>query len=113
MQMQAQVLGGQVLSTIHTKRGQDLPKTRLKVMDIGPEAAGGDIYWIDFLGEAALSEEELGRIHRQQVQLEVRRMYASAGKTAGKAYLNAAGGTVVLSGQVVQRGLRATATKSA
>jgi hypothetical protein len=113
MQMQAHVLAGSILDPIHTKRGVDLPKTRLKVMDIGPEAGGGDVYWLDFLGEAALLEEELAQVHRQQVQIEVRSMYASAGKTAGKAYLNAAGGAVVLGGQIVQRGLRATAARSA
>ena len=37
--------------------------------------------------------------------VEVRRMYASAGKTGG-AFLNASGGAVVLNGQIVQKGLR-------
>jgi hypothetical protein len=112
MQIHAQVLAGQVLKPINTKQGKELSKSRLKVMDIGPEAAGGDVYWLDFLGEAALTEDELTRIHRQQVVIEVRRMYASAGNVAGKVYLNAAGGAVVLGGQIVQPGLRATASKS-
>ena len=51
--------------TITTKKGDDLQKTKLKVMDMGPEANGGDLYWIDFLGEAALSDEELDAILRQ------------------------------------------------
>jgi hypothetical protein len=112
MQMQATVLAGRS-ETLPLRKGGELPKTRLKVMDIGAEANGGDVYWIDFLGECALSEEELGRVHRQQATLEVRRMYASAGKTAGKAYLNAAGGAVTLNGQIIQRGLRTPQTKSA
>jgi hypothetical protein len=113
MQMHAHVLAGMILDPIRTKQGKVLEKTRLKVMDIGPEAAGGDVYWLDFLGEAALSEDEVERIHRQQVVIEVRRMYASWGNQAGKAYLNAAGGAVVLGGQIVQHGLRATASQSA
>ncbi len=113
MRMHAQVLGGNVLPSIRTKRGQELPKARLKVMDIGPEAGGGDLYWIDFLGEAALSEDELEQVRRQAVELEVRSMHASAGKEAGKAYLNAAGGAVLLGGQIVQRGLRQTVARSA
>jgi hypothetical protein len=87
------------------KKGDHLQKTRLKVLDLGPEASGGDLYWIDFLGEAALSEDELRQIARQQVTVEVRRMYASTGK-AGGAFLNANGGAIRLGDQVVQRALR-------
>ena len=47
---------------ISTKKRGDLQKTKLKVMDMGPEATGGDLYWIDFLGEASLSDEELDAI---------------------------------------------------
>jgi hypothetical protein len=105
MQLTAQVLIGST-QTIATKKGDTLRKTRLRLMDIGPESAGGDLYWIDFLGEAALSEDELRQINRQQVLVEIRRMYASAGKQQGQAYLNANGGAVHFNGQVVQRGLR-------
>lgn len=105
MQMTAQVLIGRT-QTIATKRGEQLQKTKLKVIDIGPEAAGGDVYWVDLLGEAALSEDELRRVLRQQVSLEVRRVSASAGRNPGQAFLNANGGAVLLDGQVVQRGLR-------
>jgi hypothetical protein len=112
MQLLGQVLTGST-QTIATKKGDHLQKTRLKVMDLGPEAAGGDLYWIDFLGEAALSDDELRGVTRQQVTVEVRRMYASAGKAQGQAYLNASGGAVVFNGQIVQRGLRATAVKTA
>jgi len=105
MQLSGQVLTGST-QTIATKKGDHLQKTRLKVLDLGPEASGGDLYWIDFLGEAALAEDELRQIARQQVQVEVRRMYASSGKQGG-AFLNANGGAIRLGDQVVQRGLRA------
>ncbi len=89
------LLNGQILTgstqTIATKKGDHLQKTRLKVLDLGVEASGGDLYWIDFLGEAALTDDELRAVARQQVELEVRRMYASKGAKGG-AYLNANGG---------------------
>ena len=48
------LLAGQILTgtttTISTKKGGTLQKTRLKVLDLGPEASGGDLYWVDFLG---------------------------------------------------------------
>ncbi len=104
------LLAGQILTgtttTIATKKGDTLQKTRLKVLDLGPEASGGDLYWIDFLGEAALADDELRQVSRQQVQLEVRSMRASAGSQGG-AFLNATGGAVRLNGQVIQKGLRA------
>jgi hypothetical protein len=103
------LLNGQILTgstqTIATKKGDHLQKTRLKILDLGPEANGGDLYWIDFLGECALADDELRQVSRQTVQVEVRRMYASAGKQGG-AFLNANGGAVVLGGQIVQRTLR-------
>ena len=104
MQLSGQILTGST-QTIATKKGDHLQKTRLKVLDLGPEAAGGDVYWIDFLGDAALTDEELRQVSRQQVTVEVRRMYASAGKTGG-AFLNASGGAVVFNGQIVQKTLR-------
>jgi hypothetical protein len=107
MQLSGQILTGST-QTIATKKGEHLQKTRLKILDLGPEAAGGDVYWIDFLAEAALSEEELRHVNRQQVVVEVRRMYASSGKSGG-AFLNASGGAILLVGAVVQRGLHATA----
>jgi hypothetical protein len=106
------LLAGQILTgsttTINTKKGGTLQKTRLKVLDLGPEASGGDLYWVDFLGEAALGDEEMRQVARQQVQVEVRSMRASAGSNGG-AFLNATGGAVKLNGQVIQRGLRAEA----
>jgi hypothetical protein len=103
------LLNGQILTgsttTFNTKKGDTLQKTRLKILDLGPEASGGDLYWIDFLGECALADDELRQVTRQTVQVEVRRMYASAGKQGG-AFLNANGGAVLLGGQIVQRSLR-------
>jgi hypothetical protein len=104
MQLTGQILTGST-QTIATKKGDHLQKTRLKVLDLGVEASGGDLYWIDFLGECALADDELRQVTRQQVTVEVRRMYASAGKQGG-AYLNATGGAVVLGGQIVQKALR-------
>ena len=104
MQLSGQILTGST-QTIATKKGDHLQKTRLKVLDLGPEANGGDVYWIDFLGDAALTDEELRQVSRQQVTVEVRRMYASAGKNGG-AFLNASGGAVILNGQIVQKTLR-------
>jgi hypothetical protein len=102
------LLNGQILTgattTISTKKGDHLQKTKLKVLDLGPEANGGDIYWIDFLGDAALADDELRQVSRQQVQVEVRSMRASVG-TKGGAFLNATGGAIRLDGQIVQRAL--------
>lgn len=103
------LLSGQILTgtttTISTKKGDHLQKTKLKILDLGPEAAGGDLYWIDFLGEAALAEDELRSVSRQAVEVEIRNMRASAG-TKGGAFLNASGGAIRHNGQVVQHGLR-------
>ena len=105
MQLTGQILTGST-QTIATKKGGTLEKTKLKIMDIGPEASGGDIYWIDFLGEAALTDEELDAILRQPVLIEVRRIYLSTGNQPGRSYLNASGGAVLQNGQIVQSGLR-------
>ena len=61
---------------------------------------------MDFLGEAALADDELRQVSRQQVQLEIRSMRASAGSKGG-AFLNATGGAVRFNGAVIQKGLRA------
>ena len=107
------LLNGQILTgtttTISTKKGDHLQKTKLKVLDLGPEAAGGDLYWVDFLGEAALTDDELRQVSRQAVEVEIRNMRASAG-TKGGAFLNASGGAIRHHGQVVQRGLRTQQT---
>jgi hypothetical protein len=92
--------------TLTTKAGAQLQKTKLRVLDTGLEADGGDIYWIDFLGEAALSDDELEQVHRQQVVIELRKVYATSGSKPNSAYLNANGRAVLFNGQVVQKGLR-------
>ncbi len=74
--------------------GQTLKKTRLHVQDIGEEVAGELLsYWLDLLGEYALTDTEAGAILRQDVTVEVRLVRASSG-TNGKAYLNLSGGYV-------------------
>src|SRR5215813_1363071 len=102
------LLSGQILTgmttTISTKKGDHLQKTRLKLLDLGPEAAGGDLYWVDFLGEAALTDEELRTVSRQAVEVEIRNMRASVG-TKGGAFLNASGGAIRHNSQIVQRSL--------
>ena len=106
MQMQCQALMGDT-RMVATKKGER-QVAKLKVMDIGPEASGGDLYWVDFWGEDALTDDELRQVLRQQVTIEVRRVSATAGKQPGtRAFLNLSGGAVRLNGQVVQRALRA------
>ena len=109
------MLSGQVLTgtatTFQTRKGDHLQKTKLKVLDLGTEAGGGDTYWVDFIGEAALSDEELRAVSRQSVEVEVRRIKASAGNKGG-VFLNVTGGAVRHHGQVVQRGLRAPGATS-
>jgi hypothetical protein len=65
------LLSGQILTgtttTFNTKKGSTLQKAKLKILDLGPEASGGDLYWIDFLGEAALSDEELRQLCRSDL----------------------------------------------
>ena len=75
------------------------------MLDLGPEASGGDLYWIDFLGEAALADDELRQVTRQQVQW--RSAACCAGRASkGGAFLNATGGAVRFNGAVIQKGLR-------
>jgi hypothetical protein len=110
------LLSGQILTgtttTFNTKKGSTLQKAKLKILDLGPEASGSDLYWIDFLGEAALSDEELRQLSRQQVQVEVRSMRASAGSKGG-VFLNATGGAIRFNGQVVQKSLRSAPSAQA
>src|SRR5258708_21196234 len=46
------LLNGQILTgstqTIATKKGDHLQKTRLKILDLGQEANGGDLFWGGF-----------------------------------------------------------------
>ncbi len=101
MKLLAKVLHGST-QTITTKKGTQLEKTRLKVQDIGPEV-GGDLlaYWIDFLGEQALSEAEISTILHEEVEIDLKRVSASAG-TKGGAFLNLTGGAIFHQGHLVQ-----------
>lgn len=113
MQMQARILVGKV-TEVRTKKGQSLSKASLKVLDLGPEC-GSDVtmYWIDFLGDAAVSQVELDSVMGEVFTIDVRYTRASLGKN-GNAYLNMAGGAIVTAdGQIVQVGLRNQHTKKA
>jgi hypothetical protein len=101
MKLLAKVLHGST-QTITTKKGTKLEKTRLKVQDVGDEVNGDLLaYWIDFLGENALSDAELAAILRAEVEIDIKRVSASAGEKGG-AFLNLTGGLVYRSGNVVQ-----------
>ncbi len=101
MKLLAKVLHGST-QTITTKKGTKLEKTRLKVQDVGDEVNGDLLaYWIDFLGENALSDNELSAILREEVEIDIKRVSASAGDKGG-AFLNLTGGLVYRSGNVVQ-----------
>lgn len=101
MKLLAKVLHG-TTQTITTKKGTQLEKTRLKVQDVGEEVNGDLLaYWIDFLGENALSESELNAVLREEVEIDVKRVSASAGQKGG-AFLNLTGGWLYQNGKVVQ-----------
>jgi hypothetical protein len=101
MKLLAKVLHGST-QTITTKKGSKLEKTRLKVQDIGEETSGDLLaYWIDFLGEQALSESEVATILREEVEIDIKRVSASAGDKGG-AFLNLTGGAVFHQGHIVQ-----------
>ena len=100
MQLQGKILAG-TSTTITTKQGAKLDKTRLKVLDIGDETAGDvNVYWVDLMGDAALNEAQLNKVNHQEVVIEVRRVTSSIYN--GKAYLNISGGIVQLAGNPVQ-----------
>ena len=101
MKLQGKVLVGNT-TTLQTKAGKALEKTRLKVQDVGEET-GGDLlaYWIDFLGESALTESQIAAILHEEVSIEIRRAGASAGKQGG-AFLNMTGGSIYVQGNHVQ-----------
>jgi hypothetical protein len=105
MLMQGRVLVGKI-QQITTKKGQ-LAKSALKVVDMGPECSSDVIvYWIDFLGDAALTQVELDSILGEQFTIDIRLVQASKGND-GRTFLNVKGGAIVTpDGQVVQAGLR-------
>ncbi len=101
MKLLAKVLHGST-QTITTKKGTKLAKTRLKVQDVGEEVNGDLLaYWIDFLGEYALTEAELATILREEVEIDLKRVSASAGDQGG-AFLNLTGGAIFHQGHMVQ-----------
>jgi hypothetical protein len=113
MLMKGRILVGS-LREFKTKKGDTLPKASVKVADMGPECASDVItYWIDFLGDAALSQTELDSVMGEEFMIDIRLARASKGSN-GNAYLNVAGGAIVdASGHVVQSGLRQRQMKKA
>src|SRR5579883_1018102 len=93
MQLTGKVLGGKT-TTITTKTGTKLEKTRIRVLDIGEEAINDVIsYWIDLLGDAALTDQQLAAITHTEVVIQIRRVSLSTSN--GKAYLNINGGLIL------------------
>lgn len=100
MQLTGKILAGTTM-TFTTKKGTELAKTRLKVLDTGEETQGDvNVYWVDFLGDAALTEAELAQVNHQEVVIEIRRVTASP--SGGKAYLNLSGGLIITNGAPIQ-----------
>ncbi len=113
MQLQGKVMAGITTTVVSKKTGEQINKAKLKVLDVGDEA-GDDllIYWIDFWGDSALSQDEIEQIKKQEVAITIRRVTATTGKN-GNAYLNFSGGLVTLNGAPVQAKFRTAARKSA
>jgi hypothetical protein len=100
MQLNGKIITG-TSTTIATKKGTQLAKTRLKVLDTGEEAGGDvNVYWIDFMGDAALTSEQLDKVNHQDVTIEIRRTTCSLYN--GKAYMILSGGMILLGGNPVQ-----------
>jgi hypothetical protein len=82
--------------------GEGAARQHADVQDVGEEVNGDLLaYWIDFLGEHALSESELATILREEVEIDIKRVSASAGDKGG-AFLNLTGGAVFHQGHPVQ-----------
>ncbi len=112
MQMQGRILVGSVRE-FRTRKGETLPKSSIKVVDMGAEC-GSDVvtYWIDFLGDSAVTQAELDDIVGTECTVDIRFCRSSLGKD-GKAYQNVAGGAITnASGQVVQSRLRTRQKKA-
>ncbi len=101
MHMTGRIQGG-TTTTLTTKKGESLQKTRLKIIDMGDET-GGDLptYWVDFLGDAALTEAQVQALLHKEVSIDIRRVTASTGKD-GKAYTNMTGGAILGDNGLVQ-----------
>lgn len=106
MQMRGRILVGS-LREFKTRKGETLPKTSIKVADMGPECSSDVVtYWIDLLGDAALSQVELDSVLGEEYSIDVRLCRSSLGRD-GKAYLNLSGGAITdAQGRVVQHALR-------
>jgi hypothetical protein len=101
MKILAKVLFG-TTATVTTKKGTQLEKTRLKVQDVGEEVNGDLLaYWIDFLGDNALSQAELTAVLHTEVEVDIKRVSATAGQKGG-VFLNLTGGWVYRDGKVIQ-----------
>ena len=94
MIMTGRIQGGIRRPRSPTKKGESLQKTRLKVIDMGDET-GGDLpmYWIDFLGDAALTDAQVQALLHKEVAIDIRRVTPSTGKD-GRAYINMTGGAI-------------------
>jgi hypothetical protein len=105
MLMQGRVLVGKN-EEIKTKKGP-LAKSSLKVVDMGPECSSDVVvYWIDFLGDAALTQVELDSVRGEHFTIDIRVVQVSKGND-GRVFLNTKGGALVSAdGRVVQSGLR-------
>jgi hypothetical protein len=101
MQMNGKVLAGTTM-VVNGKNGKSFDKTRLKVQDVGSEM-DSDIqwYWIDFIGNAALTDDEVESILHEEVVIEIHRVSASNGKD-GRAFFNINGGPILLGSMPVQ-----------
>src|SRR5271166_1210446 len=101
MHMTGRIQGG-TTTTLTTKKGESLQKTRLKIIDMGDET-GGDLptYWVDFLGDAALTDSQVQALLHKEVSIDIRRVTASTGKD-GKAYTNMTGGAILGDNGLVQ-----------
>ena len=100
MQLSGKILAG-TTTTLTTKKGTQLDKTRLKVLDTGEETAGDVVvYWVDFMGDAALSDAELAQVNHQEAVIEIRKVTASVYN--GKSYLNLSGGLIITNGKPIQ-----------
>jgi hypothetical protein len=94
MQLQGKVMGGKTV-TITTKQGNHLDKTRLRFLDIGEEAAMDLVdYWVDFIGDAALTEQQIHDLRGKEVVVQIKRVSMSLGSN-GKSYLNISGGLIL------------------
>jgi len=93
MKLTGRVLTGST-QTVTTKKGTQLQKTRIKFQDVGDEVQGDLIaYWVDFLGESAISEGDVAVLMHEVVEIDIKRITTSKGKDGG-VFLNVTGGII-------------------